>query len=48
MELKPTCIDTGMSYEERVARREAEIDALKQALEVLSEGDAFLQKRQKK
>jgi cell fate (sporulation/competence/biofilm development) regulator YmcA (YheA/YmcA/DUF963 family) len=31
MELKPTCIDTGMSYEERVARREQEIDALKKA-----------------
>jgi hypothetical protein len=43
--LRPTCVDTGMSYEERVQRREAEIDALKQALEVLSEGDAFLQKK---
>jgi septal ring factor EnvC (AmiA/AmiB activator) len=31
MELKPTCIDTGMSYEERVARREQEIEALKKA-----------------
>merc|ERR1719253_548322 len=31
MELKPTCIDTGMSYEERVARREEEIAALKKA-----------------
>merc|ERR1719326_287461 len=40
--LRPACVDTGMSYEERVARREAEIAALKQALEVLSEGDAFL------
>ena len=26
MELKPTCIDTGMSQEERVARREDEIE----------------------
>jgi len=43
--LRPACVDTGMSYEERVKRREAEIDALKQALEVLSEGDAFLQKK---
>ena len=31
MELKPTCIDTGMSYEERVSRREEEIEALKKA-----------------
>jgi hypothetical protein len=31
-ELKPACIDTGMSYEERVAKREEEIEALKTAL----------------
>lgn len=31
-ELKPVCIDTGMSYEERVAKREEEIEALKKAL----------------
>jgi len=31
MELKPTCIDTGMTYEERVARREEEIASLKKA-----------------
>merc|ERR1719271_825651 len=37
--LRPACVDTGMTFEERVARREAEIDALKKALEVLSEGD---------
>jgi len=30
--LKPACIDTGMSYEERVAKREEEIAALKKAL----------------
>jgi len=30
--LKPACIDTGMSYEERVAKREEEIKALKTAL----------------
>jgi len=36
MELKPTCIDTGMSYEERVARREQEIEALKKADCILS------------
>merc|ERR1719198_1304996 len=38
MELKPTCIDTGMSYEERVARREQEIESLKKAACIL---DAF-------
>jgi chromosome segregation ATPase len=52
--LRPACIDTGMSYEERVARREAEIEALKSALCVLDEGDkeiaecnhaSFLQRR---
>merc|ERR1719313_1934802 len=31
-ELKPECIDTGMSYEERVEAREKEIEALKKAL----------------
>lgn len=34
-ELKPLCIDTGMSYEERVEKREEEIDALKRALCIL-------------
>ncbi len=42
--LRPACIDTGMSYEERVARREAEIEALKGCLEILSENEGFLQK----
>lgn len=32
LELKPTCVDTGMSYEERVARREDEVESLKKAL----------------
>jgi septal ring factor EnvC (AmiA/AmiB activator) len=32
LELQKTCVDTGMSYEERVAAREAEIEALKKAL----------------
>mmetsp|Transcript_76280 Transcript_76280/g.184538 ORF Transcript_76280/g.184538 Transcript_76280/m.184538 type:complete len:723 (-) Transcript_76280:96-2264(-) len=31
-DLKPTCIDTGMSYADRVAKREEEIQALKTAL----------------
>jgi len=35
-ELKPTCIDTGMSYKERVAKREEEITALKNALTILA------------
>jgi chromosome segregation ATPase len=38
-ELKPTCIDTGMSFEERVAKREAEITALKKALCILDENN---------
>merc|ERR1719343_1554160 len=33
--LKPTCIDTGMSYADRVAKREEEITALKKALCIL-------------
>jgi len=34
-ELQPACVDTGMSYQERVAKREAEIESLKQALCIL-------------
>jgi len=33
--LKPTCIDTGMSYKERVQKREDEMAALKKALCIL-------------
>lgn len=36
IELKATCIDTGMSYAERVALREEEIAALKKALCILT------------
>lgn len=36
IELKPICIDTGMSYEERVSRREDEVESLKKALCVLN------------
>jgi len=32
MELKPTCVDTGMSYKDRVAKREEEVVALNKAL----------------
>jgi len=35
MELQPACIDTAMSYEERVAKREQEVESLKQALCIL-------------
>lgn len=34
-ELKPTCIDTGMSYADRVQKREDEMEALKKALCIL-------------
>merc|ERR550514_2201950 len=37
--LKPSCVDAGESYEERVARRKEEIESLKEALKILS-GDA--------
>jgi len=33
--LKPTCVDTGMSYLDRVKKREDEIDALRRALCIL-------------
>ena len=36
-ELKPMCIDTGMSYEERVEKREEEIAALKNAVCILDQ-----------
>merc|ERR1719171_228912 len=34
--LVPQCVDQGVTYEERVAQREAEIESLKKALEILS------------
>jgi len=36
-DLKPTCIDTGMSYAERVKKREEEMNALGKALCILDE-----------
>lgn len=38
--LKPSCVDSGITYEERVAKREEEIQSLKEALEVLTAGNA--------
>merc|ERR1719263_1415269 len=34
--LKPTCVDSGITYEERVKRREEEIQSLSEALKILS------------
>merc|ERR1719191_1926599 len=34
--LKPDCIDQGLSYEDRVARRKEEIVSLQEALKILS------------
>merc|ERR1719359_2468114 len=38
--LKPTCVDSGVSFEDRQKAREAEIASLKEALKILS-GDAI-------
>jgi len=37
--LKPSCVNAGVSHEERVARREEEIESLKEALEILGGED---------
>merc|ERR1719361_2085318 len=40
LELKPACVETAMSYDERVANREEEIQALTKALCILSANSA--------
>ena len=44
--LKPSCVDAGVSYEDRVARRKEEIQSLQEALNIMN-GDelAFMQKK---
>ena len=37
-ELKPSCVDAGVSYEERVARRKEEIESLQEALKIRGAG----------
>jgi len=37
--LKPSCVESGNSYEDRVARRKEEIESLKEALKILDDQD---------
>jgi len=38
--LKPSCIDSGVSYDDRVARRQEEVESLQEALRILNGEDA--------
>merc|ERR1719436_635145 len=37
--LKPSCVEIGVSYDDRVARRKEEIDSLQEALKILNGED---------
>ena len=37
--LKPSCVDAGVSYEDRLARRKDEIESLQEALKILNGDD---------
>merc|ERR1712050_808931 len=37
--LKPSCVDAGVSYDDRVARRKEEIESLQEALRILNGED---------
>ena len=37
--LKPSCVDSGVSYEDLVARRKEEIESLQEALKILNGED---------
>merc|ERR1711865_1009349 len=37
--LKPSCVDSGVSFEDRVARRKEEIESLQEALKILNGED---------